>query len=416
MSAVAQKFKSTVSTKNFIFGFSIAVLFYAVLLLGSLFLNQSSLDGFAEKLASETVKIERGDLVITEPAETHDNHANTDHAQINEHHNIEEPAHGETAPIEHNSEQTQSLPLKAVSGLYELNSQGVMLPIIRDSDKLTPFQAYSAAFTGQKNFTKIALVIEDFGLAGEQPDLVSQLPANTSFVLSPYSSGIKNTAENILQNGHEIWMKVPFETINFPESDPGPKGILKRSSLNTNQENLKWVMGQTEVFTGIAAYTDAAFSGSNPTMNTLSREIMNRGLGFFEMNVAALPQVRDLAESLNSPYTKADIVLHDQKWNGNYNEALELLENIAKSRGSAVAVLKAHPALIQTINAWSKTLPSKQISIAPLSNVIIARSPKLAVSMIKAPTMNSGGQVSHSNANTTNHEENSHDNHGQTHH
>lgn len=415
MSALAQKFKSTVSTKNFIFGFSIAVLFYAVLLLGSLFLNQSSLDSFAEKLASETVRIERGDIVITEPVVTPDNHASTDHAENTEHHNIEQPP-VETAPAENNEARASSIPLKAVAGLYELNSQGVVLPIIRENDKLTPFQAYSAPFTGNKAFSKIALIVDDFGLSGEQSNLVSQLPANTSFILSPYSSGIKATAQGLLQNGHEIWMKAPFETINFPEADPGPKGILKRSSLNTNQDNLKWVMGQTEVFAGIAAYTDMTFSGSNPTMNTLAREIMNRGLGFFETNVAALPQVRDLAENLNSPYTKADIVLYDQKWNGNYTEALELLENIAKSRGSAVAVLKAHPALIDAVNTWSKTLSSKEIEIAPLSNVIIARSPKLAVSMIKAPTMNTGGASSHNDASSTKHEESSHDDHGQTHH
>lgn len=376
MHAIANTLKNSLISKSFAIGIILTIVFYVGLLAWALFSSSASLSSLDDRLASETVIIDRG-LDLAEESATE----SIESQSLNFENDV--PIETKPEPVKPIKENVNPLPFEAIAGLYETDTTGNLIPIIRTSDGMTPFEAYSSPFIAKPNTSLITLIIDDFGLKGQQSEILSIVPSNTTILMSPYSDGIKNISRYVLQNGHELWLKAPFETQNFPNDDPGPKAILRLSSLNQNQENLKWIMKRTEVYTGIAGYTDISFSNENPMINALARTIMNRGLGFLEMNVSAQPQIRDLAQRQNAPYGKVDVRLNDTKWKNRINEALDLLESIAQSRGSAVAILSPFPETIDSIQQWSTTLANKNIEIVPLSAVIKDRNPTLHTSMNK---------------------------------
>lgn len=361
----ARSILSAIFSKAFFVGAVLTCLFYAGLIGWGNYNKASHLDELEKKLASQSVKISRGDNIVVAPSETQDAHASVN------------------APDDHgantNHKPVEKEPMIDVDlqGLYESDAEGNVLPIIRSVDGMSAFQVYKAPFAAQGKDI-IAIVIDDFGLStNASSDLLDDLPPHTTLLLTPYAQNPKGLKNIIKQKGHEFWVKVSFETKNFPLDDPGAKTILSRNTLGTNMKNLKWALSRTSGYAGIASYIDGAFASSTPMIKALSRETLNRGLGFFEMNVGAGSTVKDIAVPMKAPYIRNDIIFFDQKWNGQFTQGFELLETIAESKGYAVGVIKPFPGAIEAFKNWYQSLDNSKIVLAPLSAIAFESNPTL---------------------------------------
>ncbi|MFP4313183.1 MAG: divergent polysaccharide deacetylase family protein [Alphaproteobacteria bacterium] len=392
MHALSNMITSGFTSRSFLIGLACIAAFYTALM-GWAFVNgDASIKMLENKLASETIRVIRAsdpstDIpadptiaaqnTIKEPASNEESSPDSPPTLIANDNSIEQSGSSTTPTETLEPTATRTMPVSALSGLFETDSKGNILPIIRESDNLTPFKAYSAPFAASGNSDLIALVINDFGLPLPDEEVIDSLPQHTSIILSPYAENSAELAQMLLEKGHEIWLKLPFETAYFPDQDPGPRGILKRFSLIRNQENLDWVLYQAEAYAGIAAYTDVVFSNTNPVTNTIAQNIFKRGLGFFEINPGALGQIGDIATRNNAPYTKNDIFLSDSKWDGQFEDSLELLASIAEARGTAITVLPPYPEVLKNLKNWEKSLAAKNIVLAPLSSVLEDRTPAI---------------------------------------
>lgn len=364
----AHKMTSALFSRTFFIGVLLTCLFYGSLIGWGILNKSTHLDTLEKKLASQSVKINRGDMIVT-PDDDHTPHTNTDE---------------ESGATEHNQTTQHDTPISKeplsdvdVQGLDESDAEGNVLPIIRKTDGLTSFQVYKAPFASQGKAV-IAIVIDDFGLsANSSTELLDQLPPHTTLLLTPYAQNPKGLKNILKQKGHEFWVKVAFENKNFPLDDPGAKTILSRNTLGTNMNNLKWALSRTSGYAGIASYIDTAFAAATPMVKAISRETLNRGLGFFEINVGAGSTVKDIAVPMKAPYIRNDIIFFDRKWNGQFSQGFELLETIAESKGYAVGVLKPFPSAIDAYRDWYKSMNNSKFSLAPLSAVAFSSNPAL---------------------------------------
>ena len=384
--------KSAIRSKAFYIGLLVVVLFFGAVYSWSLFNAENSLKNLEENLASQSVLIDRESNItasnppISEPEEVEiiqppESPQDVSNSEAEDNQPIEE--NNNEAPEATASKAMIEAPLE---GLYERTADGKMLPIAKSDNSLTPFQAYKKHYTmpsGNKRF--IAIAIDDYGLSAEKAELLLQnIPDDTTLIVSPYASSPMELQKKIRQSNHEIWLKLPFQTKNFPMDDQGAKTILSRTSLGNNTENLKWALSQTTGYAGIAAYIDNTFLSAKPMVNSLAREIFSRGLGFFDMNVAPVPTIKDAALSSKAPYVQNNIIFLDQKWNGNFSQAFDLLESIAQSKGYAVGVMAPYPKMIQALNEWESSLAQKNIELIPLSQIAYLTNPTLPKSDMSA--------------------------------
>jgi hypothetical protein len=182
-------------------------------------------------------------------------------------------------------------------------------------------------------------------------------------------------------NSHELWLKLPMESEDFPKDDPGSKAILSRASLDKNMENLRWALSRASGYAGLALYNDLSFTNTRSTLSAMLKAANDRGLGLFDLNISPPAQIEDTATRFNTPYVKNGIFFHDPKWGGDLKVAAELLETIAESRGRAVGVFKNYPGALDFINEWAPELTRKGYTLAPLSAIYHAQNPETVKSI-----------------------------------
>lgn len=366
MNITIDRIKDSLSLRTLVQGFLLALLPW-ILIYGTLaYRADETLKDLEDHLASKVVNITREDSQDFLSGESsHQAESSQDHAQSNEEDPSapltlpsppEESAGGENAL----SEETQPLSPAPFDGLFEKTKSG-LLPHISDKG-LTPFQAYRQPLPPGKSGPFIALAVMNYGLSEERSSMtLKELPASVSLILSPYSTDPQGWQERARKNGHEIWMQIPTETVDFPASDPGSQALLSRTSLKKNQERVEWAMTRTTGYAGVVAQVDQSFGHVRPMIQTLSQTIFERGLGYLELSPASSGFIESVALKSKAPYAQNTAFIRDS------SQIFHTIEKAAQENGSAVAVIIPTPNNIKITQKWLSTLEKRGFSLVPVS-------------------------------------------------
>ena len=367
---------STLSfTGAFVRGLVVVGLFYGLIVAFIVTKADETLLGMETGLASQSITIERAFVFpeLQPVAEVHD-------APVYARGETPPPEQAvhtvEQAPVEQPTETAQvtappqethvedeipqgrePLSPAPIKGLTK-DSQFGKLPIISEKG-VTPFMAYKKPFSIPKG-PIIAIAVAGYGLSAQaSAEVLASVPAEVSLILSPYAEDADKWQKQARETGHEIWMQVPIQAKNYPVDDPGPKALLTRYGLQQNQNILDWVLARTTGYAGFAATTDDAFAGSAQQLDSLLKSAFGRGLAFFEMNPAADPMIETMALTSHYPYARSSFYLDET--------SLKALEAEARNKGYVVGILRPNPKSISALNKWLATLPSKNITLVPVS-------------------------------------------------
>ena len=83
-------------------------------------------------------------------------------------------------------------------------------------------------------------------------------------------------------NGHEVMLDLPMEPATYPDDDPGPQALMTQLDERQNQQRLRWVIGRAEGYVGLAVTMGSRFTGSEPHLKPILREIKAQGLMFLD--------------------------------------------------------------------------------------------------------------------------------------
>ena len=380
--ALTSHITNSLTSRSFLYGLGAGLSVYALLAGWAYFGGAGALQDQQERLASQTLLIERVEPERPpeiEPAPLNDDEQlDITEAQPNtlQPEDADEDSSDHSPDPEALHQSSMEMRSAPYPGIYETGAKAEILPVINTNDGLTPFHVYRKPFTFSADQKLIALVVDDYGLSRTQSnENARSLPGAVTFILSPYVNDADALRETARSNGHELWLKLPLENENFPMDDPGSKAILSRASLEKNMNNLRWTLSRTSGYTGLALYNDLTFTRTKSTLSAVLKEAGDRGLGLFDMNISAPSQVKESADRFNAPYIKNEIFFHDPKWAGDLSSAAELLETIAESRGYAVGVFKNYPGALDFIENWGPELTRKGFTLAPLSAIYLAQNP-----------------------------------------
>lgn len=230
-------------------------------------------------------------------------------------------------------------------------------------DGSLPCESYARPDLTPRDVPVIGLLVSGLGInQALSTTATEQLPPQISLSFSPYSTDLQSWIARSHRYGHEAWLDVPMEFADYPASDPGPLGLLKKATETENLARLKDTMATAKGYVGMVAPKDEIFTGYT-MMEMMHHEIANRGLLLLLRSRAYKPQV-DASSVLYSSraFTKDRSAQETQ-------QALSELETIAKDYGYAVGVIDASPTNFATIMQWSNSLSSRNIALVPLSAI-----------------------------------------------
>lgn len=232
---------------------------------------------------------------------------------------------------------------------------------------------------------RVAIVVTGLGISAKQTAAATGLPADISLSFSPYGRSLQKQADDARAAGHEIFVEIPLEPEGYPGNDAGPQAILISLTPAENVERLRWSLAR---FTGFAGVVLAGGSPALQKADTISPLLKGA-------SVAGLVWAHTEGRGFDgSAAETADItVAIDAKADGRaIDSALEDLEALARSNGSALALAHAYPVTLQRLAVWAEALEARGVVLVPAS--ALARAPD-AQHTAEAGTAAHGTEAAH---------------------
>jgi hypothetical protein len=230
--------------------------------------------------------------------------------------------------------------------------------------------ALSAINTGGRPM--IAVIIDDMGVDKRRSEKILQLPGPLTVSFMSYAEELGRQTEEAHGRGHELMMHVPMEPL-ADGIDAGP-GVL---SVNLPAEELKKRvdddLDRFRGYVGINNHMGSKFTAYAPGMQVLMAELHRRGLLFVDSLTTDHSVGLALAQQSGVPTVARNVFLDNVGEVAAVEGQLIKLEELARKKGSAVAIGHPRDATIAALNAWLPSLREKGLVLVPISQVVSAR-------------------------------------------
>jgi polysaccharide deacetylase 2 family uncharacterized protein YibQ len=218
--------------------------------------------------------------------------------------------------------------------------------------------------------TKIAILLTNLGLGKNVTEAAIQLPNEIALGISPYTNSLKESLYKAKENGHELYLEIPFETEKYPLDDMGPLGILLLSDDGENLSRLQQILTAYPGVNGVYSLPNEKFTDNmqriDPILDIISRNrlLLLYGKGYSNMLLFQLVTQKRISTLACDHYIDLNTELSLIQKN------LEKLEEISKSKGKALGYINSYPITISALADWLKTLDNKNIELVPVSEIL----------------------------------------------
>ncbi|MFC3052734.1 divergent polysaccharide deacetylase family protein [Kordiimonas pumila] len=266
------------------------------------------------------------------------------------------------------SEFDHVIPATALPELLEDNTIG-LLPKISD-DGRKPFDVYAAARPRDDTSPRIALMVTGLGMKSNiTKHALANLPKAVSLAFSPYASNLNMWGEQARRSGHEVFLTIPMEPVNYPQNDPGSLSLLTSMSSRENVNMLRSSLIRLTGYVGIVNDMGSRFTAASESMSPVLDELKLRGLMFVDSKTTPYTRGATMAKAIGVPTAINNEYLDEDLAQEQIMEALDKLEKRAQAQGAAMGIGRPYPVTIEAIQTWSEGLKAKGFILVPVTAV-----------------------------------------------
>ena len=245
--------------------------------------------------------------------------------------------------------------------------QNGRLPVIAP-DGRRAWQVYARPFEEPGGRPRIAIMLAGLGLSQSATKAaIQQLPGSVTLGFAPYARGLEAWMNEARAAGHEVFLELPMEPFDYPDSDPGPHTLLTTLDHSDNIDRLDWLLSRTSGYVGVTNFMGDKFTSSPESLVPVLEALRDRGLMFLDARTSRESVAGDLATQIELPRALNNRFLDNEASRIAIDARLLELEEIAKTVGYAVGIGFPYPVTLERIARWSATLDAKGIDLAPMS-------------------------------------------------
>ena len=220
----------------------------------------------------------------------------------------------------------------------------------------------------------IAIIIDDMGNNLPNGEAISRLPFPLTLSFLPKRPHTLKLIKLAQQHNKEIMLHSPME--NSLGIDLGSGGLHDKMSELEIKTTLNNSFTDIPNMVGLNNHMGSVLTSNPKVMRWIMEEISQHNFYFLDSRTSAHSVAAKTAESFNIPNLSRDIFLdHKQTRKFVQKQFLTLLD-IAREKGTAVAIAHPHKVTIDYLN-WALTkLDEKGISMATASAIWQLRNPQ----------------------------------------
>jgi len=217
---------------------------------------------------------------------------------------------------------------------------------------------------------RVAIIIDDIGLAKEPAMEIMELNAPIALSLFPLAPFSREIAEVAHAKGFNVMLHVPLEPRTYPHRNPGPGALYTSMDSSTMVAQLTTDINSVPHVKGINNHMGSLFTEDEASMATLLKWIKGKGLFFVDSRTTPLTVGHRLAVRMGIPSAERRVFLDNEQNVEAILAKIDELGDIAINEGKAIGI--GHPRQT-TITALQKGIPrlrSRGLKLVPVSEML----------------------------------------------
>jgi len=218
----------------------------------------------------------------------------------------------------------------------------------------------------------IAMVIDDLGLRRANTAALIAMPGPLTLAFLPYADALEAQTRAARAAGHELLVHVPMEAAGHEW--PGPNALLSSLSPTEVLSRLRAQLRSFPGFVGVNNHMGSLLTADRAEMALVMAELRSRELLFLDSRTTSKSVAAREAQRLGVPHTERDVFLDNELGLDYVRRQLGQTEQLARRRGSAVAIGHPHDVTIEALRGWLPTLEERGFALVPISTVVARES------------------------------------------
>ncbi|VAV93543.1 Putative periplasmic protein YibQ, distant homology with nucleoside diphosphatase and polysaccharide deacetylase [hydrothermal vent metagenome] len=215
---------------------------------------------------------------------------------------------------------------------------------------------------------QIAIVIDDLAVVRSRSLDIINLPAPLTLSFLPYAPDLPEITRMAHNRGHELMVHLPMEPKG--DFDPGPHALLTHVSHEKMRADLIFNLSRFDGYVGLNNHMGSAFTEDRKSLDLVLDEVQRRGLLVLDSRTSRKSLLAKMSTDRNIPNMTRDFFLDNEQDVDYIFAQLTKLEDMARRKGSAIAIGHPYAETIEALTLWLPTLKARGIMVVPLSHLI----------------------------------------------
>jgi polysaccharide deacetylase 2 family uncharacterized protein YibQ len=218
---------------------------------------------------------------------------------------------------------------------------------------------------------QVALIMDDMGSSLEVLDELIALGRQVNVSVLPYSPHAAETARIAHENGLEVLLHLPLESLNNYADMTNIEGLILAGMTEPDILRSFETSWQRVPFTrGVNNHMGSRFTAERDLMRIILRPIKEKGLFFVDSRTTAKTVALDEARKMGIPATERDVFLDADEDRGRIRGRLIELFQKARKKGRAVGICHPFPETLAVLRTSFQLLDIYGLEAVPVSRLV----------------------------------------------
>ena len=209
--------------------------------------------------------------------------------------------------------------------------------------------------SSEEEKNKVAIIIDDMGYSLRAVKEIGLIKMPLTIAVLPFSPLAKETAQIAHQNGQDVILHLPLESINNQGENNWTEGIIrsrmsKEEVINTLAKNLD----QVPYVIGVNNHMGSKITADEILMRIILKHLKERKLFFIDSRTTSQSVAYKTAQALGIPSTYRDVFLDTETDEISIKKKLIELFELAQKKGQALGI--CHP-IPETLKVLRENFP-----------------------------------------------------------
>ena len=217
---------------------------------------------------------------------------------------------------------------------------------------------------------RLAILLDDGGQNFDLVAAAAALPKAVGVAILPFLPYSAETATEMYDAGHEIWLHLPMEPEGYPGKNPGPGAVLLEMTVDELRTTLHSALNNIPHVVGVNNHMGSKATADLKTMTWIMQELSVRDMAFIDSRTTTRTVAEDAARAQGVPTNRRHVFLDNERVRAAIHRQLEEAVYRCRMEGEIIAIGHLAPETVQLLAEELPGLKKRGVDLVPPSALV----------------------------------------------